>query len=143
MSQEELDQVLANQTETSATIVSPTDAEDIDDKAEPIEKDVQSSNGARPPNYNPYSYPPPSLGMPFGSFPPHLMPHMAQMMQNGFPGFGSVPPPPHLLRFMMPPLLNPQALAAGKPLETLQTELRKVRKLLYSQESVPLKNVFV
>jgi hypothetical protein len=27
---------------------------------------------------------------------------------------------------MMPPFLNPPALAAGKTLETLQTELRKV-----------------
>jgi len=79
--------------------------------------------------------------MPFGTFPPHLMPHMAQMMQNGkysnfiylfifdylgFPGFGSIPPPAHLLRFMMPPFLNPSGLTGGKSLETLQTELKKV-----------------
>ncbi len=140
MSQEELDELLANQTETSATIASSPDDEPIDDKTEEIEKDVQSSNNTRPTNYNPYSYPPPSLGMPFGSFPPHLMPHMAQMMQNGFPGFGSVPPPAHLLRFMMPPLLNQQALAAGKPLETLQTELRKVSTFLFIRSK---KNDFV
>jgi hypothetical protein len=144
MSQDELDQLLANQTETSTKIVSPVDNETIDDKIETIEKDIQSPNDNNPPaNYNPYSYPPPSLGMPFGTFPPHLMPHMAQMMQNSklnknkyanlilfiyldFPGFGSIPPPAHLLRFMMPPFINPPALAAGKTLETLQTELRKV-----------------
>lgn len=126
MSQEELDQLLANQTESSATITPSINPEPIDANDESPEKDVPSSNDNRPPNYNPYAYPPPSLGMPFGSFPPHLMPHMAQMMQNGFPGFGSVPPPAHLLRFMMPPFVNPQVLAGGKSLETLQTELRKV-----------------
>jgi transcription elongation regulator 1 len=134
MSQEELDQLLANQTETSAKIVSPENPETIDDKTESIEKDVPSPNDNRPTNYNPYSYPPPSLGMPFGSFPPHLMPHMAQMMQNGFPGFGSVPPPAHLLRFMMPPLLNPQGLTGGKSLEILQTELKKLRVQLKELE---------
>ncbi len=44
----------------------------------------------------------------------------------GFPGFGSIPPPAHLLRFMMPPFLNPSGLTGGKSLETLQTELKKV-----------------
>ena len=129
MSQDELDQLLANQTESAAKITPVTDpASDDDEKVESVEKDVSSSNDNRPPNYNPYAYPPPSLGMPFGSFPPHLMPHMAQMMQNGFPGFGSVPPPAHLLRFMMPPFLTPQPTSGGKSLETLQTELRKVRR---------------
>ena len=103
-----------------------------------------SADEPTPANYNPYSYPPPSFGMPFGGIPPHLMPHMAQMMQNGlwrclsnfslmkhclcsgFSGFGSIPPPAHLLRFMMPPAVNPTAVPAGKSLETLQTELRKV-----------------
>jgi hypothetical protein len=83
MSQDELDQLLANQTETSTKIVSPINPETIDDKNETIEKSIPSPNDNPPSNYNPYSYPPPSLGMPFGSFPPHLMPHMAQMMQNG------------------------------------------------------------
>jgi len=140
MSQEELDQLLANQTETSTKIVSPSNSETTDDKDE---INIPSSNDNPPTNYNPYAYPPPSLGMPFGSVPPHLMPHMAQMMQNGmkkffdlfvfhlnfylgFPGFGSIPPPPHLLRFMMPPFLNPSIVSGGKSLETLQTELKKV-----------------
>ena len=83
MSQDELDQLLANQTEISTKILSPIDPETIDDKTDSIEKDIQSPTDNRPTNYNPYSYPPPSLGMPFGTFPPHLMPHMAQMMQNG------------------------------------------------------------
>jgi hypothetical protein len=83
MSQDELDQLLANQTETSTKIVSPTNSETIDDKTESIEKNIPSPNDNRTTNYNPYSYPPPSLGMPFGTFPPHLMPHMAQMMQCG------------------------------------------------------------
>lgn len=39
---------------------------------------------------------------------------------------GAMPPPTHLLRFMMPPFLNPSVVNAGKSLETLQTELRKV-----------------
>lgn len=82
MSQDELDQLLANQTETSTQITSPIDPETMDDKAESIESDNQSLTDNPPANYNPYSYPPPSLGMPFGTFPPHLMPHMAQIMQN-------------------------------------------------------------
>jgi hypothetical protein len=127
MSQDELDELLANQTEISTKIHSPIDLETIDDKIESIEKDIPSPNDSRTTNYNPYSYPPPSLGMPFGTFPPHLMPHMAQMMQNGFPSFGSIPPPAHLLRFMMPPFLNPTGLTGGKSIETLQTELKKVR----------------
>ena len=127
MSQKELDQLLANQTESAAKITPSTNPEPIDaDDDESQEKDASSTNDNRPPNYNPYAYPPPSLGMPFGSFPRHLMPHMAQMMQNGFPGFGSAPPPAHLLRFMMPPFVNQQVLSGGKTLETLQTELRKV-----------------
>lgn len=50
-----------------------------------------------------------------------------------FPGFGSIPPPAHLLRFMMPPFLNPTAVTAGKSLETLQTELRKVCDCFYQK----------
>ncbi|CAF3665637.1 unnamed protein product [Adineta steineri] len=135
ISQEELDQLLANQTETSTKIVSPNANEPIDNQTEIIEKTVQSPNENPSSNYNPYSYPPPSLGMPFGAFPPHLMPHMAQMMQNGFPSFSSVPPPAHLLRFMMPPFLNAQGIAAGgKSLETLETELRKLRVQLKELE---------
>jgi hypothetical protein len=38
-----------------------------------------------------------------------------------------MPPPAHLLRFMVPPFVNPAVLATGKSLETIQTELRKVR----------------
>ena len=84
--------------------------------------------------------------MPLGAFPPHLVPHMTQMMQNSkyetmknsfllfvylfdylaFPGFGSIPPPPHLLRLMMPPFLGPLGLTGGKSLETLQADLKKV-----------------
>ncbi|UJR30629.1 hypothetical protein I4U23_018153 [Adineta vaga] len=126
MSQNELDELLANQTETSTNIVSPSEAETIDEPSETIEETNSSPNEQPASNFNPYSYPPPSLGMPFGAFPPHLMPHMAQMMQNGFPSFSSVPPPAHLLRFMMPPILNPQGVTTGKSLETLQTELRKL-----------------
>jgi hypothetical protein len=44
----------------------------------------------------------------------------------GFPGFGSVPPPAHLLRFMMPPFLNPPGITAGKTLDTFQADLKKV-----------------
>jgi hypothetical protein len=60
---------------------------------------------------------------------------MAQMMQNGFPSFGSIPPPAHLLRFMMPPFLNPTGLTGGKSLETLQTELKKVRFILLFEKN--------
>ncbi len=49
----------------------------------------------------------------------------------GFPSFGSIPPPAHLLRFMMPPFLNPAGLTAGKSLETLQTELKKVCEKIF------------
>lgn len=52
---------------------------------------------------------------------------MKHCLCSGFSGFGSIPPPAHLLRFMMPPAVNPTAVTAGKSLETLQTELRKVR----------------
>ena len=86
MSQAELDQLLADQTETATKIASPIDTEDIDDVDEPTEtteKPSPPTNDNPASNYNPYAYPPPSLGMPFGAFPPHLMPHMAQMMQNG------------------------------------------------------------
>ena len=101
MSQLELDQLLAKQTQTSANIQSPSDAEIIDEKVEEEEQEVEEEeeeeenedsddqNSQSPkdvpsaPNYNPYSYPPPSLGMPLGSFPPHLVPHMTQIMQNG------------------------------------------------------------
>ncbi|CAF2676953.1 unnamed protein product [Rotaria sp. Silwood2] len=136
MSQNELDQLLANQNETSKKLATPTpiNTEITDETTEPIKKDIQSPNDNSTTNYNPYSYPPPSLGMPFGAFPPHLMPHMAQMMQNTFPGFGSIPPPAHLLRFMMPPFLNPSTLTAGKSLETLHTELKKLRTQLKELE---------
>ena len=90
MSQLELDQLLAKQTQTSANIQSPSDAEIIDEKVEEEEnEDSDDQNSQSPkdvpsaPSYNPYSYPPPSLGMPLGSFPPHLVPHMTQIMQNG------------------------------------------------------------
>jgi hypothetical protein len=83
MTQDELDQLLANQTEISTKIVSPSNAEIIDEKTDSMDNDIDSPNDNTPSNYNPYSYPPPSFGMPFGTFPPHLMPHMAQMMQNG------------------------------------------------------------
>lgn len=84
MSQSELDQLLANQTETSTKIQSPKDTDIVDEKEDSIDENSQSPKDTPPTtNYNPYSYPPPSLGTPFGSFPPHLMPHMAQMMQNG------------------------------------------------------------
>ena len=144
MSQSELDQLLPKQSEVPARSVSPSASTPNNAKAETARDTNASPDEPATSNYNPYSYPPPSFGMPFGGIPPHLMPHMAQMMQNGswgnlspfssiytrlrsgFPGFGSIPPPAHLLRFMMPPLVNPAAVTAGKSLETLQTELRKV-----------------
>ncbi|CAF0964011.1 unnamed protein product [Adineta ricciae] len=135
MSQDELDQLLANQTETSTKIASPSEETDISDKPSTAIEEMKLQPAEQPPsNFNPYAYPPPSLGMPFGALPPHLLPHMAQMMQNGFPSFSSIPPPAHLLRFMMPPFLNPQAAATGKNLETLQTELRKLRVKLKEVE---------
>lgn len=83
MSQNELDQLLASQNETSKKHVSSTPTDAIDEKSEPIKQDIPlSPTDTTSSNYNPYSYPPPSLGMPFGAFPPHLMPHMAQIMQN-------------------------------------------------------------
>lgn len=82
MSQSELDKLLANQTETSKKIVSPLQTENNDDKTDSLKSDFPSPSDSTSANYNPYSYPPPTLGMPFGGFPPHLMPHMAQMMQN-------------------------------------------------------------
>ena len=124
MTQNELDQFLAEQNESEEKPAPP----------------------APPSNFNPYTFPPPAFGVPFGGIPPHLVPHMAQMMQNGsffpfvrrvflrsfvrsgFPGIGSMPPPPHLLRFLVPPLLNPAAATnTGKSIETIQTELRKVK----------------
>lgn len=93
MSQDELDQLLANQTETATKIESPIDdTEPIDEPTEPTETPSPPASDNPPPNFNPYTYPPPSLGMPFGAFPPHLMPHMAQMMQNG----NSTSASPHL-----------------------------------------------
>ena len=84
MSQDELDQLLANQTETSTKIVSPSEETDISDKPSTAIEEMKVPPAEQPPsNFNPYAYPPPSLGMPFGALPPHLLPHMAQMMQNG------------------------------------------------------------
>ncbi|CAF3434386.1 unnamed protein product [Rotaria socialis] len=137
MSQSELDQLLASQSDASKKHVAPIDTDTIEEETESIKNDIIPSsptNDTSAANYNPYSYPPPTLGMPFGTFPPHLMPHMAQIMQNNFPGFGSIPPPAHLLRFMMPPFLNPTGLTAGKTLETLQTELKKLRVQLKELE---------
>jgi hypothetical protein len=87
MSQTELDQLLAKQTDTPTKSVSPPLSTKVNHvKTETTDSDVNSTNEtATTPttNYNPYSYPPPAFGMPFGGIPPHLMPHIAQMMQNG------------------------------------------------------------
>ena len=86
MSQTELDQLLANQPGVPTKVVSPAAAaatEAMEDKAESTESESKSPTETPAANYNPYSFPPPSFGMPFGALPPHLMPHMAQMMQNG------------------------------------------------------------
>ena len=83
MSQVELDQLLANQPGPSTKVVAPAATETVEDKEESTESDSKSPTETPAANYNPYSFPPPSFGMPFGALPPHLMPHMAQMMQNG------------------------------------------------------------
>ena len=79
MFQNELDQLLAQQNESSEQVESPSSST----SPEPTENAVESPPEQTKPNYNPYSYPPPSLGMPLGGIPPHLLPHMAQIMQNG------------------------------------------------------------
>jgi len=111
MTQNELDEFLSEQNETSTN--------ENDDKPDP------PVVGPPPSNFNPYAFPPPAFGVPFTGIPPHLMPHMAQMMQNGFPGLTSMPPPPHLLRFLVPPLVNPST--NEKSFETIQNDLRKLR----------------
>ena len=83
MSQAELDQLLASQPGAPTKVVSPAATETMEEKAESTESDSKSPTETPAANYNPYSFPPPSFGMPFGALPPHLMPHMAQMMQNG------------------------------------------------------------
>lgn len=77
--------MLGKASETTATT-----AQDAQDAPSSVTKQNETQESApsltteqTKSNFNPYSYPPPSLGMPIGGIPPHLLPHMAQMMQNG------------------------------------------------------------
>lgn len=86
MSQSELDQFLAEQTEPSTNLSIPaapsaTKIEPSEPTAKPPHEPPAAPAPAAP--FNPYACPPPAFGMPFGAIPPHLLPHMAQIMQNG------------------------------------------------------------
>jgi hypothetical protein len=86
ISQSELDQLLVKQNDDSSSTVSPTLNESVSVNNE-ASSDIVTANVEKTSGTvnacNPYSYPPPALGMPLGAIPPHLMPHMAQMMQSG------------------------------------------------------------